>query len=108
ERELAIQAALAEQRAAEAAIEKQRAFHTEQGDRVSAVQGRYYEVGADISRLEQSIQHTRELRERQRSDLAQAHATLTDLAAHIERDEHQLAGLRTEIAHLTPELEQVH
>src|SRR5262249_61818226 len=25
----------------------------------------------------------------------------------IERDEHQLAGLRTEIAHLTPELEQV-
>jgi chromosome segregation protein len=107
ERELAMQAALADQRAAEAAIEKQRAFHTEQSDQVAAVQGRYYEIGAEISRLEQSIQHTRELRERQRADLAQAHSTLSDLGSHIERDERQLAGLREEIARLTPELEQV-
>jgi chromosome segregation protein len=107
ERELAMQAALADQRAAEAAIEKQRAFHTEQSDRVSAVQGRYYEIGADISRLEQTIQHTRELRERQRTDLAQAHSTLTDLASHIERDERQLTELRDEIARLAPELEGV-
>jgi len=107
ERELAMQAALADQRAAEAAIEKQRAFHTEQSDRVSAVQGRYYEIGADISRLEQTIQHTRELRERQRTDLAQAHSTLTDLASHIDRDERQLTELRDEIARLAPELEGV-
>src|SRR5262249_55477807 len=83
ERELAMQSALADQRSAEAAIEKQRAFHTEQTDQVSAVQGRYYEVGAEISRLEQTIQHSRELRERQRSDLAQTHATLADLASLI-------------------------
>ncbi|MDB6103709.1 MAG: chromosome segregation protein [Gammaproteobacteria bacterium] len=107
ERELSMQAALADQRAAEAAIEKQRAFHTEQSDRVSAVQGRYYEIGADISRLEQTIQHTRELRERQRADLAQAHSTLTDLASHIDRDERQLTELRDEIARLAPELEGV-
>jgi chromosome segregation protein len=107
ERELSMQAALADQRAAEAAIEKQRAFHTEQSDRVSAVQGRYYEIGAEISRLEQTIQHTRELRERQRSDLAQAHSTLTDLASHIERDERQLTELRDEIARLAPEIEGV-
>jgi chromosome segregation protein len=106
ERELSMQAALADQRAAEAAIEKQRAFHTEQTDRVSAVQARYYEVGAEISRLEQSIQHTRELRERQKSDLAQAHSTLTDLASHIDRDERQLTELREEIARLAPELEE--
>ncbi|HVO46872.1 MAG TPA: chromosome segregation protein SMC, partial [Steroidobacteraceae bacterium] len=105
ERELAMQAALADQRGAEAAIEKQRAFHTEQSERVSLVQGRYYEVGAEISRLEQTIQHTRELRERQRSDLAQAHATLAELAAHIGRDEIQLGELRAEIARLAPELE---
>jgi chromosome segregation protein len=107
ERELAMQAALADQRAAEAAIEKQRTFHTEQSDRVSAVQGRYYEIGADISRLEQTIQHTRELRERQRTDLAQALSTLTDLASHIERDERQLTQLRDEITRLAPELEGV-
>jgi chromosome segregation protein len=107
ERDLAMQAALADQRAAEAAIEKQRAFHNEQSERVSAVQGRYYEVGADISRMEQTIQHSRELRERQRSDLEQARSTLSDLASHIERDERQLATVREEIARLEPEVEGV-
>jgi chromosome segregation protein len=107
EREIAMQAALADQRAAEAAIEKQRAFHGEQSDRVAGIQGRYYEVGASISRMEQTIQHSRELRERQRTDLAQSVATLNDLASHIERDELQLAGLREEIARLEPELQSV-
>src|SRR5687767_3716038 len=72
ERELAMQAALADQRAAEAAIEKQRALHDGESERVAAIQGRYYEIGAEISRTEQTIRHTRELRERQRADLAQA------------------------------------
>src|SRR5215475_12303030 len=107
EREMAMQAALADQRAAEAAIEKQRAFHGEQSDRVAAVQGRYYEIGAEISRLEQNVQHARTLRERQRTDLAQAHSTLADLASHIGRDERQLTDLRAEIARIAPELEQV-
>ena len=76
ERELAMQGELAGQRAAEAAIERQRAVHTAHTDGLSAVQGRYYEVGAEISRLEQSIEHSRELRERQHADLTQAQATL--------------------------------
>ena len=105
--DLAMQAALADQRAAEAAIEKQRAFHNDQSERVAAVQGRYYEVGAEISRMEQTIQHSRELRERQRADLEQARSTLADLAAHIERDERQLETVRQEIARLEPEVEGV-
>ena len=107
ERDLAMQAALADQRAAEAAIEKQRAFHNDQSERVATVQGRYYEVGADISRMEQTIQHSRELRDRQRADLAQARSTLADLTAHIERDERQLETVREEIARLEPEVEGV-
>ena len=51
EREIATQAALAELRAAEAAVEKQRAIHTEHSERPRAVQGRYYQVGADTTRL---------------------------------------------------------
>ena len=102
ERELAMQGELASQRAAEAAIEKQRAVHGAHTDSLSAVQARYYEVGAEISRLEQSIEHTRELRERQRADLTQAQATLAELAAHIERDEAELAMVRAELARLDP------
>jgi len=102
ERERAMQGELAAQRAAEAAIEKQRAVHTAQTDNLSAVQARYYEVGADISRLEQSIEHTRELRERQRDELTQTQTTLAELTQHIERDETDLAAVRAELARLTP------
>src|ERR1700759_3438543 len=49
EREISMQAALADQRSAEAAIEKQRAFHNEQRDRVSAGPGPDFEIGACIS-----------------------------------------------------------
>src|SRR5215469_4404588 len=105
-REIEMQAALADQRAAEAAIETQRTHHGAASERVSAVQGRYYEIGAEISRLEQTIQHTRELRERQRADLAKTRATLSELGAHIERDERQLAELAEEIMRTAPELER--
>jgi chromosome segregation protein len=105
-REIEMQAALADQRAAEAAIESQRTHHAAASEHVSAVQGRYYEIGAQISRLEQTIQHTRELRERQRADLAKTRTTLAELGAHIERDERQLAELAEEIARSTPELER--
>ena len=104
-RELAMQAELAGQRAAEAALEKQRAAQSEHAERMSAVQARYYEAGAEISRLEQTLEHTRELRERQRDDLTQAAGALTELAAHIARDEEQLQAVRAELAQLAPGLE---
>jgi len=104
ERDLAMQAALADQRAAEAALERQRAVHSEHAEAVAAVQARHYEIGADITRTGQTLQHTREMRERQRADLAKAHEQLAELAALIERDEQQVALLRTEIAALDPQL----
>ncbi len=103
--ELSMQQALADQRAAEAAIETQRVYQTEQSERVNGVQARYYEVGAEISRAEQTIEHTRQLREQQRNELAKARATLAELNAHIERDEREIASLREEIEKLAPELE---
>jgi chromosome segregation protein len=104
--ELTMQHALADQRASEAAIETQRVYQHEQSERVSAVQGRYYEIGAEISRTESSIAHTREMREQQRNELTQARTTLAELNLHIDRDELQIASLRAEIERLAPELAQ--
>jgi chromosome segregation protein len=103
ERELIVQSELATQRTAEAAIEKQRLVQGGCNETLSAVQARCYEVGAEISRLEQSIEHTRELRERQKSELAGAQAALTELNAHISRDATALAALRAELSRLEPE-----
>jgi len=106
EKELAMQAALADLRAAEAAIETQRAFHTEQSEALSQVQARFYAVGADISRTEQQIQFARETRDRKRSDLDQSRSTQDALAVQIARDEQELINIREELARLTPDLER--
>ena len=72
ERDTAMQALIAELRSIEASIESAREDFTEKSEALNAVQGRYYQIGAEISRTEQSIQHGRELRQRQRQDLEQA------------------------------------
>ncbi len=100
--ELDMQQALADQRSAEAAIEKQREFHAEQSAAAGRVQGRYYELGAEVTRTEENIRYTRELRERARSDLSQVNLNLESIAQQIVRDEEQLATLRAEIAELEP------
>ena len=106
EKELAMQAALADLRAAEAAIETQRAYHAEQTDAVSQVQARFYAVGADISRTEQQIHYARETRDSKRRDLGESRVTLETLAQQISRDEQELIAIRNELAHLSPQLEQ--
>ncbi|MHB1828003.1 MAG: chromosome segregation protein SMC [Steroidobacteraceae bacterium] len=105
ERELAMQSALADQRAAEAAIERARERHGEAGEELARVQGHHFELGAEISRLEQSIQHTRALRERQRSDLQQCRASLAQLAEHLARETEGLAAVRSALEQCAPQLE---
>ncbi len=105
ETELAMQSALADLRAAEAAIETQRQFHTERSEAVSEVQGRYYGIGADISRTESQVQFARETRELKRQDLQESRQTLQSLVTQIERDEAELAQIRDELTRLGPELE---
>jgi chromosome segregation protein len=103
--ELDMQQALADQRSAEAAIEKQREFQAELSDAAGRVQGRYYELGAEVTRTEENIRYTRELRERARGDLSQVRVNLDSIAQQIVRDDEQLAALRAEIAQLEPLVE---
>ena len=74
--ELAMQQALADQRAAEAGVERQRSSHSELGEALAGVQGRYYELGAEVTRAQESIRYGRERRESARSDLTKADASL--------------------------------
>ncbi|HEY7378547.1 MAG TPA: chromosome segregation protein SMC, partial [Steroidobacteraceae bacterium] len=102
EREISMQAAIADLRAVETSIEKARAYHTEQTDRLNEVQASYYQLGADATRLEQSIQHARELRQRQRTDLEQAELGGQELAAQLQRDESQAHELLAALSELQP------
>ncbi len=103
EREVAMQGTIADLRAVEASIEKSRADQNELHEALSRVQGRYYQLGAEAARNEQAIQHTRELRQRQRADLEQAEAGIGELGTQLQRDEMQASELLAALGKLEPE-----
>jgi chromosome segregation protein len=104
QRETETQSAIAELRGAEAAVERARARHMECSDALAAVQGRYYQAGADATRTEQSLQHARELRHRQRADLDRVKAEHAESSQVAGRDQEQLAQLTDDLARAEPEL----
>ncbi len=106
--ETAMQAALADLREVEAEIERIRAEQASQGDALGAIQSRFYEAGGEVSRIEQGIQFTRELRQRQRADFEQAEAQVADLGQVLQRDRSQLEALALELATMVPGLDTAH
>jgi chromosome segregation protein len=106
QRETRLQESIARQRAAEAALEK---LHEEQGqasDAFNEVQGELYAVGSEIARLEQSIQHARELQERQRAEYQETESALQDLEKHMVLDRAQVEDLTRSLAEVEPQLQQ--
>jgi chromosome segregation protein len=106
--ETAMHGALADLREVEAQIERIRVDQTAKADAVGAIQARYYEAGAEVARIEQGIQFTRELRQRQRADLEQAEAQVSELGGVLQRDRSQLQALSQELAAMEPELDVAH
>jgi chromosome segregation protein len=106
EKQTALEAAIAEQRSLESTIEKLRITLTERNDDFNQVQGRYYRVGAEIARLEQSIQHRKELSRRQQEDLEATDEHLTELKSHIESDQVELEEIERLLGELSPGLQE--
>ncbi len=75
---------IANLREAESAIEEQRSQHTDANDRQNTIQGKFYQLGAEISRIEQTIKHQQE-----------AHLRFQQQFSHIEQE------LATSQNHLT-------
>ena len=106
ERKTQLEAVVAEQRKIEAGIEEARVHQSERNDAFNEVQGRFYKVGSEIARLEQSIEHAHELRERQTSDLEQAVQGAREIRGHIDKDQSEIAQLELTLNELVPGLEQ--
>src|SRR5690606_17633492 len=106
EKQEALEAALAAQREADSESERLRREVAERGEAMNAVQGDYYRVGAEIARLEQSIQHRRDLMQRQREDLELTESQLEEIRAHIANDQLELEQLELALEELSPGLEE--
>jgi chromosome segregation protein len=106
--ETAMHAALADLREVEAHIERIRADQASKTEVLGAIQTRFYEAGAEVTRIEQGIQFTRELRQRQRADLEQAEVQVADLSGVLQRDRGQLEALSQELETMVPGLDAAH
>jgi len=105
-KQTSLEAMVAEQRSTEAKIEEARVQHSDHSDALNDVQGRYYKAGSEIARIEQTIEHAHELRERQQMDLEQAIQGAGEIAGHIDKDESEIAQLEFTLNQLVPGLEE--
>ena len=104
--ETALQAALSGQRSAEKELETLRQQQHDAGERTASIQAELYEVAGEIARLEQAIEHQRDIRQRQKAEFSETETQLNDLQQHLILDKAQVTETSERIAQLQPELEQ--
>ena len=86
EKQTALEAALARQRATEALIEELRLELDERNKQHGDARGQALQVDSEISRLEQSLEHRRKLRRRQKRDLEEIAGQLAQSRALSDSD----------------------
>jgi chromosome segregation protein len=104
EQETALEAVVAEQRKLETRLTIGREQQAKLNESLNQAQGRYYEVGASISRLEQYLEHQRELRHRQDQERRQTEQTLAQVLKQLQLDQTRLAELEQSLAEAEPTL----
>jgi chromosome segregation protein len=105
--ELSIEQQVAEQRHVEAELETGREKHGAGGEALNKVQSEVYRIGAEVARVEQQIQHHRELTEqlsRARDENERAHA---ELATHIASDQARHDELKALLADAEPKMAEL-
>lgn len=114
QRSTAYQAQIAQVRHLEAIVEELRDSYTTANEILNTVQAEYYEAGSGIARIEQSIQHQRDLHSRQQQALHHARQSIEETLRHAEEDRtrlteaaHTLAALEPHEARLAVRLQQV-
>lgn len=95
---------LSEQRSIEADIERKRSEHDEAQDKLGTIQASFYQAGADISKLEQQIEHIKVTREEDATALAEVNEALTELDTQTRADEEALVSYQKQLTDLQPGL----
>lgn len=104
QRETELELELAGQRHVEADLEAAREAYAQCSEEAGRWQGEFYEQGAAIARLEQSLNHAREECARTQRALDQARDEAAGAERHQVTDEERLEQLETDWLNLEPEL----
>ena len=98
---------MAEQRGADSEIEGLRLEHQEKSDQFNEAQSKYYEVGAQIARQEQKLEHQSQMALQLDRDLAEVEKAILDTQKSLEEDQLNLETVSEERLMLEPELEML-
>jgi chromosome segregation protein len=105
ELDMQYEAKMAQQTAADTAIEERRESHHERNEVFSTVQAKYYEVGAQIARHEQKLEHQAQMSLQLSQDLAETEKGILETQRALEEDQLKLEDVNEELMMLEPELE---
>ncbi|MGZ8218032.1 chromosome segregation protein SMC [Methylomagnum sp.] len=87
-------------------LERHRDQHETLRDRLNEQQGHYYELGAEISRLDQAIKHAKKTRENLLQEQARLHEEKQQAEQDRNNDRAQLDSIREELAAVALALEE--
>ncbi len=93
EKEKELEAIIAELRAEETAIERAREQRESATQSFNQIQADFYRIGADVSKIEQSIEHTKATRRQQNQDLADVEKSLDEATRHVDEDQKRIAEI---------------
>ncbi len=102
--ETAMQEGLAEQRSTETHLEDLHQQQLGASEAFNEVQGELYSVASDIARLEQDMQHKREMQAQQQKEHKDVSLSLKDIEQHMILDKTQLEHLTNSLAVAEPKL----
>ncbi|MEQ9452102.1 MAG: chromosome segregation protein SMC [Pseudomonadales bacterium] len=102
--QLELERNLSEQRRFEADIEKSRAAHAEHSEKFNGVQGNFYQLGADIARIEETIQFNQTRVQQLQEDLQSVVQRQSETERQLSMDETAITELRDKLSALSPEV----
>jgi chromosome segregation protein len=97
----------AEHRQVDARLEELRVSHTEASDEFNEVQARYYSLGSEVARIEQTIKHQQERGRQLAEDLGQTEQSFKQTQRHLEEDQAKQQQWQSELAAVAPAMEQL-
>jgi chromosome segregation protein len=105
ELDMQFEAKMAQQTSADAAIEERRESHHERNEVFNKAQGKYYEVGSQIARQEQKLEHQAQMSLQLSQDLAETEKGILETQRALEEDQLKLEDVNEDLMMLEPELE---
>ncbi len=106
EQEVALEAAIAKQRELDATIENHRQQRIDANEHCNQIQKQFYDLGNEVTRLEQNITYLQERRTQYQADAEQAEMAWQELQQTINSDQGLSEELQQQLMTLDPEVIQ--